>query len=259
MAQDAWNPKQYNKFKDERSQPFHDLMSLLQPCTQARIVDLGCGTGELTSELHHQLKAVKTMGIDSSDQMLEKARAFAAPGLSFEKGDIESWDLKEQFDIVFSNAALQWCSGHPQLFRKLREALRPSGQLAVQMPMNHDYPTHVLAKTMSYEEPWATLLNNEKYENKKTMLTPEEYAHILFRLGFKEQKVLLRVYGHKLNSREEVIEWVKGTLLTHFQSRLSEKHYSIFLSEFRKRLFGEIPDDRPFFYPFKRILIWARL
>lgn len=259
MSKDAWNPQQYDRFKNERSQPFFDLMALLQPTEQPQIVDLGCGTGELTAVLHRNLNAKRTIGIDSSEEMLKKAVPFSTEGLAFNKGDIESWNSPNTFDIIFSNAALQWCSDHPSLFKRLKESLRPNGQLAVQMPMNHDYPTHVIANQMSHEEPWASVLKTEKYEKQKTMLTPEEYASLMFHLGFKEQTIFLRVYGHELETREGVVEWVKGTLLTHFKSRLSDTDYQKFLIQFRERLFEKLPDEKPFFYPFKRILVWGRL
>lgn len=95
--------------------------------------------------------------------------------------------------------------------------------------------------------------------NQSNLLTVDGYAGLLHQLGFKEQKVNLRVYGHILESREGVIEWVKGTLLTSFKSRLSEPHYQEFLSDYRERLFERLADVRPFFYPFKRILIWAQV
>lgn len=257
MKTDAWNPQQYDKFKNERSQPFFDVMDLLEPTPNPEVIDLGCGTGELTAELHKRTGAKQTLGVDTSSEMLKKASTLHERSLTFQRSDINSWAPTESFDIVFSNAALQWCPNHPELFRRLRNALRPGGQLAVQMPMNHDYPTHLLANEMAHEEPWATLMA-EKYEKQKTMLTIEEYAKLIFSLGFKEQKVLLKVYGHILDSREGVIEWVKGTLLTHFQGRLRETDYQKFLGEFRQRLFSHLPDEKPFFYPFKRILIWAR-
>jgi trans-aconitate 2-methyltransferase len=259
MSKDAWNPLQYEKFKDERSQPFFDLMALLQTTDSAEVVDLGCGTGELTKELHQRLNAKVTVGVDSSEEMLKKAAVHASDKLIFKIGNIENWSDPKSFDIIFSNAALQWCTDHARLFKTLKESLRNKGQLAVQMPMNHEYPTHILASQMSNEEPWFSLMNSETYEKQKTMLTPEKYATLMFHMGFKEQKVLLRVYGHKLHSREGVLEWVKGSLLTHFKSRMSEADYNKFLIQFQERLFERIPDEKPFFYPFKRILIWGRL
>jgi len=260
MKQEAWNPTQYDKFKDERSQPFFDLKALLEPCAKPHVVDLGCGTGELTAGLHRELRASETLALDSSAKMLEKAAAFTAPGLTFAQGDIDHWAAQNEFDIIFSNAALQWSGlDHKVLFQRLRRALKDKGQLAVQMPFNHDYATHKIAHEMSLEEPWRHLLKGDIYDKSKTMLTAEEYATLLFKLGFKEQKVFLRLYGHVLDRREEVIEWVKGTLLTHFQSRLTAAEYSKFLEEYQSRLFKMLADEKPFFYPFKRILLWARL
>lgn len=254
---DAWNPVQYDKFKAERAQPFFDLAEMLQTVESPRLIDLGCGTGALTAELHGALKNASTVGLDSSPQMLEKAKGDAR--LNFIKGDVETWSPREEFDIVFSNAALQWCSGHTRLFARLRNALKPGGQLAVQMPMNFDYPTHTLALAMSREEPWAGLLRGQTYEKHSHMLTPEEYASLLFHLGFREQKVLLRVYGHVLESTADVVEWVKGTMLTHFESRLEPTDFTRFLAAYKERLLQVLGDEKPFFYPFKRILIWGRL
>ncbi|MNJ99786.1 Trans-aconitate 2-methyltransferase [compost metagenome] len=259
MAQDSWNPQQYEKFKYERAQPFYDLMNLLEPTPHAQVIDLGCGTGELTAELHRFLDATKTTGMDSSEKMLEKAQAFADKDIHFIKGDIQTWDVSTEYDVIFSNAALQWCTDHPALFNRLRKALRPSGQLAVQMPMNHDYPTHVIAIQMSKEEPWRSLMKGEVYDKWDSLLPPEQYATMLFKMGFKDQKVFMRVYGHQLESRDDVVEWTRGTLLTHFQSRLSATDFENFVAEFRTRLNRQLPDDKPFFYPFKRLLLWARL
>ena len=191
--------------------------------------------------------------------MLGKAIGRVEGGLGFKKDNIENWSSPPAFDIVFSNAALQWCSDHPQIFFKMKNALKPRGQLAVQMPMNHDYATHTLATQMSREEPWLSLLKGEVYAKHKIMLAPEEYAALMFQLGFETQKVFLRVYNHLLVSREDVIEWVKGTMLTHFKSRLGSSDYQNFMKEYSRRLFEILPDQKPFFYPFKRILIWGRL
>ena len=57
MAQDVWNPSQYDRFRDERSQPFFDVLGFVRPRPKMRVVDLGCGTGELTRALHHRLEA----------------------------------------------------------------------------------------------------------------------------------------------------------------------------------------------------------
>lgn len=259
MKNDAWNPNQYDKFKDERSRPFYDLMSLIQEIENPKVIDLGCGTGNLTAQLHKTLKASETIGLDSSDEMLAKAKAFEASNLHFTKGHIETWSEPNKYDVIFSNAAVQWCSNHPELLKKFSESLRPGGQLAIQMPVNHDYPTHTLAMDMSAEQPLNIQLGGQRYSVDQMMLSAQEYATHLFKLGFTQQKVFVRVYGHVLDSREDVIEWVTGTTLTYFKSRLSKEDYAIFLTQYKDRLFKVLKDEKPFFYPFKRVFIWGRL
>src|ERR1700756_1265835 len=100
---DGWSPEQYERFRSERQQPFDDLLMLCHPVPGGRVVDLGCGTGDLTKILHEEMQAMETVGIDSSPAMLTRAQtAFATvPGLSFSQGDIASW-LGEGLDLVFA-------------------------------------------------------------------------------------------------------------------------------------------------------------
>ena len=73
MARDAWDPAQYERFRAERARPFVDLLALVRPRPGMRVVDLGCGTGELTARLHRELAAGETLGIDRSEAMLARA------------------------------------------------------------------------------------------------------------------------------------------------------------------------------------------
>lgn len=259
-ASTSWSPQQYDKFKKERSQPFYDLISMVKPVSNATMIDLGCGSGALTAEAHDVLKCKLTTGIDSSVEMLKVGQKLNISGLSFSQGDASKWNSPSRdVDIVISNAALQWCPNHEPLFSQLKDSLKTNGQIAIQMPYNHDYATHVLAKVMSHEEPWSTLLKQDYYNQKSHLLDLEGYALLLYKLGFKEQNVLLRVYGHILPTREDVVQWVKGSLLTHFKSRLSIDDFERFEAAYRTRLFTVLTDDKPFFYPFKRLFIWGRL
>ena len=114
-----WNPEQYERFKAERAQPFRDLLSLVEHGSRMRVVDLGCGTGELTRELHEHLHAAETIGVDNSETMLLKSKAFGGEMLRFERGDIEAFVADRPFDLVFSNAALHWVPNHATLFARL--------------------------------------------------------------------------------------------------------------------------------------------
>jgi trans-aconitate 2-methyltransferase len=257
---DAWNPDQYGKFEAERSKPFYDLLEGVAPLpTGARVVDLGSGTGELTAVLHRKTKAAETVGVELSAAMLAKAEGVAADpanrGLRFVAGDLTTFSDPAGFDLVFANASVQWTEDHPALLARLRGLLRPRGRIAIQVPANQDYATHVLAAEMIREPKWAAKIPDG--ERPPTVLKPEAYAETLFRLGYRNPRVRLEVYAHVLGSREAVVEWVKGTLLTFVKSRVSSDDYAEFLREFRERLFGILPDERPFLYPFKRILFWA--
>jgi trans-aconitate 2-methyltransferase len=257
---DSWNPEQYEKFKNERSQPFFDLMAMVERKNIENAVDLGCGSGELTKLLFDSLSVKHGVGIDSSESMLEKALAFSGPNLTFKRRDIELFRESAKYDLIYSNAALQWCSSHGQILENLRESLAPNGQLAIQMPMNHDYPSHVVASEVASREPYAAALKlSEGGFKDKAILKPEAYASLLYGLGFKRQRVYMNVYSHILESRESVIEWVKGTMLTYYQSNLPPELFVDFMQEYKEELFQVLPDERPFFYPFKRLMMWASL
>jgi trans-aconitate 2-methyltransferase len=252
---DPWNPARYDRFARERSAPLHDLLALIRPIPGGRAVDLGCGTGALTLELHQHVHAGETVGIDSSPAMLERASPLAGNGLRFERGDIGEFGGDAKWDLVFSHAALHWVSDHPALFARLAGSLAPGGQLAVQMPSNFDHPSHTLAAELAGEEPFRSGLGG--YSRLVPVEPPERYAELLDRLGFAEQHVRLQVYGHHLAGREEVVEWVRGTLLTDYQRRMPAELFERFLATYGERLLPLLEERQPYFYPFKRLLLWG--
>ena len=243
-----WSPEQYERFKAERRQPFVDLVSLVERRPGMRVVDLGCGTGELTRELHDTLGASETLGIDNSETMLLEAGHFQGRMLRFEQGDIEAFVTERPFDLVFSNAALHWVPDHEQLLTRLTSFLSMDGQIAVQMPANDDHPSHAIAASVAEEFGIAPRAD--------FMLPVNRYAELLDRLGFQRQHVRMQVYGHVLPSSEDVIEWVRGALLTHYQSLLGDR-FDAFLKQYRQRLLAAIGETRPYFYTYKRVLFWG--
>jgi trans-aconitate 2-methyltransferase len=256
MAGGAWDPEQYARFADERRQPFLDLLALVQSRPGMRVVDLGCGTGELTRVVHERLAARDTLGLDSSATMLAESGAFAAPGLRFLQGTIEQFAAPNRVDLVFSNAALHWVPDHPALLARLAGALADGGQLAVQIPANFDHPSHTTAFAVAAEEPFRTALAGGTHP--AGVLAPDAYAALLARLGFRQQHVRLQVYGHWLRARDDVVEWTKGTLLTDYRRRLAPILYEQLVARYRQLLLPQLEDTQPYFFPFKRILFWAR-
>jgi trans-aconitate 2-methyltransferase len=245
----TWSPDQYKRFKAERRQPFLDLLALVERHAKVHVLDLGCGTGELTRELHETLGAEETLGIDNSETMLLEAASVGSEMLRFEKSSVEEFITERPYDLIFSNAALHWVEGHEQLLTRLTHFLTSRGQLAIQMPANDSHPSHVVAAEVAREfgiEP-----------RPDHVLPPERYAELLHRLGYKQQHVRMQVYGHLLPSSTDVVEWVRGALLTSYEAQLPSARYEEFLAAYRAALAKAIPEERPFFYTYKRVLMWG--
>jgi len=253
---DVWSPEQYARSRTERGQPFQDRRALVKPVGGGRVVDLGCGTGALTRVLHERTQASETIGLDRSEAMLAESAQHAGNGLRFELGEIERF-ADSGLDIIFSNAALQWVPNHERLFAQLAASLGPGGQLAVQRPANFDHPSRALAHGVGRDPQHAAALGG--FVRRDPLQPVEWYAEQFARLGFVEQQVRQQVYLHRLANREEVVEWVKGTLLTDYRKRLGAAAYEAYLGDYRERLRATLPDERPFLYTFKRVLLWGRM
>ena len=204
----SWDPGQYERFHEERAQPYRDLATLVEREPAMRIADLGCGTGELTAWLHSELSAVETVGIDSSETMLARAAEYRQVDLHFRRANIRVWAPDSPPDILFSNAALQWVDGHEILWPRLASLLAPGGQIAVQMPVNDDHPSHTIARELATEDPYAEAMSG--YEHPFPVLTPERYSELLWELGFERRLVRVHVYEHIYPSVDAVVEWMKA-------------------------------------------------
>jgi trans-aconitate 2-methyltransferase len=255
MSTDAWSASQYEKFRKERLQPCFDLLALLKPRPAMKIIDLGCGTGEIAVLLSQHFPASTILGIDSSENMLEKAHALHAPQVSFSLQQIEAVEDFSSYDLVFSHAALQWVPDNEALLQRILSQLRPGAQLAVQLPQNDAHFSHYLAAQIAKEEPFASWLSG--YVRKTQALSLERYAELLYQGGCTEQTCFEKIYGHLLVSSIDVVEWVKGTLLTAYTSKLKKHQQKDFIYEYTRRLLLFSGEQRPYFYSFRRALFWG--
>ena len=249
-----WNPDQYHKFQTERSAPFYDLLALVELRPNPKVVDLGCGTGELTRQLADQLPNSDVTGLDTSPQMLEAARAASLerPGLVFEQGDQAS--LTGSWDLIFSNAALHWSENHTDLIPFLFSRLNPGGQLAVQVPSNHNHISHQIYRETAAEDRFKSILHG--FQRYAPVLPIDEYATILFSAGAEEIIVFEKVYAHVLEDADAVVEWISGTALVPYFERLGV-HKDAFVDSIRTKMRSAMPGS-PVFFPFRRILFSAR-
>src|SRR6185437_14000260 len=152
-----WDPNQYARFNTERSRPFFDLVSQVGAETPATVVDLGCGSGELTATLSDRWPDAQLIGIDSSPEMIAQAGQHARPGLTFRLGEAADFDASG-VDVLVSNALLQWVPGHLELLVRWVAELNPGGWLAFQVPNNFTAPSHVLMRELAESPAWADKL-----------------------------------------------------------------------------------------------------
>jgi len=252
---DQWNPVQYNKFREQRMQPFFDLLALIRPRPGMRVIDLGCGTGELTALLAERLPDAQVLGVDSSAAMLEQAAPRAGERLTFAQQDAAAIEDFSAYDLVFSHAALQWIPDNEGLMRRILGSLRPGAQVAVQLPNNELHPSHAEAQALAAEPPFRDQLGG--YVRRSEALPLERYAELLYEFGFSEQVCFEKIYGHELPSAGDVVEWVKGTSLSAYLSRLDAAGAAAFEAAYRARLLARIGERTPYFYPFRRMLFWG--
>jgi trans-aconitate 2-methyltransferase len=247
-----WDPDRYSLFKRERAAPFNDLLRLIRPREGMRVVDLGCGSGELTLRLADALPESDVLGIDSSPEMLDRAQDLTRPGLRFEHGDLR--ETGGSWDLIFSHAVLQWVDDHASLVPRLLRLLNPDGQIAVQMPSNHRHPTHLLIHETAREQPFRDSLNG--WVRESPVLGVEEYAEILHACGGKELMVLEKVYPHVLENADAMADWTSGTALLPYFERLPAGMRDPFMDSYRAKLRRRYPGS-PVFYGFRRILFAA--
>jgi len=252
----SWSPNQYLKFESERFAPFDDLMQLVERRNGLSVIDLGCGTGELTLRLADSLPGSSVLGIDNSAEMLDKAKAHAETALSpveFRLLPIE--DLSGNWDLIFSNAAIHWVEDHPTLLDKLFGMLDPGGQLAIQIPSGVRNKAQLAVMDIARSNPFLSALDGWQWNF--PVLPVHEYAEILFGLGAREIVAFEKVYPHILTDGEAVYNWVAGTTMNAYTSRLPLELLELFKSTVKQRVMSLYP-DKPAFFPFRRIFFSAK-
>ncbi|MBK7622211.1 MAG: methyltransferase domain-containing protein [Kineosporiaceae bacterium] len=221
VAEFSWDPVQYNRFSDERGRPFADLLARVALDRPAGlVVDLGCGSGELTAGLLTRWPSASVIGVDSSAEMIaaaDRLRAGLPPAdaarLRFIEADLSSWTPPGPVDVITSNAALQWVPGHLELLPTLMGRLAPGGRLAVQVPGNHDAPAHALLRELRRTPRWSPLVGPDAapgLDRRLAVAEPADYLATLARAGFAAD-VWETTYLHLLTGEDAVLQWMRGT------------------------------------------------
>ena len=256
MTGSSWDPESYERFAAQRLRPALDLIARIPTGEAGTVVDLGCGPGRVTGELAARWPGAAVTGVDSSPQMLDRARA-RHTGIEWVEGRIEDWEPEEPVDVVFSNAALHFLSDHQSLFPRLFAAVGDGGTLAVQMPLSWHQPTHQLIRATLHDLGIGSPGLRSRLEM-PPVGEPVWYWRILSAAG-GEVDVWTTTYLHVLDGEDALPAWMAGAGLRPVLEDLGEAERDRFLDEYTARLTAAYPplSDGTTLLPYPRLFLIA--
>ncbi|WP_363799501.1 trans-aconitate 2-methyltransferase [Lysobacter firmicutimachus] len=251
-----WDPDKYLDFADLRGRPFFDLIGRIRAERPRRVVDLGCGPGNLTLALAARWPQAVLEASDSSPEMVQAARA---AGVAAERLDVRDWRAQADTDVVVSNAVLQWVPEHRELLRRWARELPRGAWLAVQMPGNFDAPSHRLVRELASAPAWASQLDGLALRGDGTVDAPRDYAELLADAGC-EVDAWETTYVQRLSGADAVLEWISGTALRPIRNALDDAGWQRFRDQLAPRLRAAYPAraDGSTWFEFRRVFAVAR-
>jgi len=251
----TWNPQAYEAFADHRMRPAIDLLGRVALTVPRRIVDLGCGSGNVTLLLAQRWPGAHILALDGAAEMLATARA-RSTAIAWQQVDLAAWRASERFDLVFSNAALHWLTDHATVFPRLADAVAPGGVLAVQMPSNFSAPSHALMHALVLEPPYRGHL--ERVLRPAPVLEAGAY-YALLAPRFARIDVWSTEYVQVLHGENPVADWTRSTWLGALLEALPEPLRGPFEAEYRRRVLEAYPKrgDGSTLFPFRRLFFVA--
>ena len=246
----TWNPGQYLKFASERTQPSVDLASKIRIAAPRNVLDVGCGPGNSTRVLRERWPNARIVGLDNSAEMIAQARRDYPEG-EWLMADAATFDAPGQYDVVFSNAALQWIGDYESLLPRLMRAVAPGGCLAVQLPDDRESPLRRAALATAGSARWAAAAHCDATVHYRTAEEVYGLVNPLGRVDLWET-----TYYHVMASHRELIEWYKGSWLRPFLQALpDDRTRAKFEGEVLRKCRRHYPveSDGKVLYPFKRV------
>jgi trans-aconitate 2-methyltransferase len=245
-----WDPAQYLAFADHRARPFYELVGRVRASEPRRVVDVGCGPGNLTLSLSGRWPSAVVEAFDSSPEMVEAARE---AGVDARVDDVTTWKPLPDTDVVVSNAVLQWVPSHPSIVSSWVSVLSPGAWLAFQVPGNYADPSHRLIREVAGPS------LEHVFRAEKPVLSPVEYADLLGDCSSAD--VWETTYVQRLSGSDPVLEWVSGTALRPVRAALSSADWEAYVAELAPRLREGYPQraDGTTWFPFRRIFAVAQV
>jgi len=219
-AMDHWNPKDYHKNSSDQQKWGLELLNKITFSGNERVLDIGCGDGKLTMEIANRVRHGSVLGIDKSADMIRFAselfRPEAFPNLRFTLLDACDLNFSQEFDVVFSNAALHWISDHLSLLQRIKKSLKYGGKVIAQMggKGNASGILKVL-DTMRTDERWSDFFAG--FPAPYTFYNDPEYSMLLTSVGLKVERAEL-IHKQMIHiGREGLAGWIRTTWLPYIR------------------------------------------
>ncbi|MEU0468914.1 trans-aconitate 2-methyltransferase [Amycolatopsis sp. NPDC006131] len=250
-----WDPAKYLDYADLRGRPFYDLIGRIDAAEPRRVVDLGCGPGNLTLSLASRWPGAKLEALDSSPEMVEAART---AGLDARVADVREWSPEPDTDVVVTNAVLQWVPEHRSLLRRWVGELPSGAWFAMQVPGNMDSPSHTLVREVVARPEWSARVGGLR--GVEAVASPAEYAELFAEAGCSVD-AWETTYVQRLSGPDAVLEWITGTALRPVRAALDDDEWQRFRAELAPLLNEAYPPraDGTTWFPFRRVFAVARV
>lgn len=251
----SWNPETYLAFADQRTRPAAELLARVRADAPSRVIDLGCGPGNSTGLLAGRWPGVQLEGLDSSAAMLAKARASGVRA-NWVEADLASWTADEPYDVIFSNATLQWLPRQETLLPRLMGFVKTGGTFAFQVPVNYDAASHLLMREAAQDPRWRETLSNVR----EIQHGRADFYYDILKPHAASLDVWQTEYLQVLNGADAVYRWVSGTGLRPFLDALDAGRRDAFIALYKAKLNKAYPrrEDGTTLFPFRRLFVVAQ-
>ncbi|AFA47422.1 methyltransferase domain-containing protein [Acetobacterium woodii] len=221
-----WNVKLYHQYEKERLQPSIDLVNRIAKDSFNRIIDIGCGSGMSTLPLRKRFKKAEIVGVDLSAAMLEKAKETISDVTWLKRDCSKPMNDLGKFDLVFSNAALQWFENQAAVIKNLSEMLVSEGLLAIQIPYFSDMIiSDCIDEVVQTDD---TAVFNEIAMETCNCYAPGFYYDELTK-WFNKVELWQTNYFHVMDDHQAIIKFCQSTGLRPYLERLAENEKDDFL------------------------------
>ena len=257
MNKHDWNPDLYLKFDKERILPTVDLVGRIDCENPKDIIDIGCGPGNSTQILFNRWPDSNIVGADKSPAMIKKA-SDDYPDQKWILYDASHDNIDNKFDIVFSNATIQWIPNHKKLIKRFADLLIDKGILAVQLPLFLDMPIGKSITEIAKQNRWKSVTRgvDDLFE-----INSASYYYNQLSPYFSHINIWITDYFHVMDSHLSILEMMRSTGLKPYKERINE---TIYREEFEKQVLESIKRDYPLqnngkvIFPFKRLFFVAK-